>query len=272
MAKSVLRTIGSCIYCGAKDDLRDEHIIPYFLYGDYVLVNASCKKCEAVTSKFEDSVGRKQFGMFRSYHKLRTKKPKKRIRDYEIELDTEKGVKAIRIPIDELGSIHTLPIFEPPGAILGKEGQEGITQTGIIATFNGGLTKEAFYKKYGYPKVNLKMKYNPSDFARMLAKIGYGMVVATYGLENVCECFVLPAIMGEKDDVGMWVGASEYELEGQGDMFYRLNRKQNLIEAVVKMFGRIPGAPTYRIIVGVLKDDTKAADFADKGIIIKTGA
>jgi hypothetical protein len=48
--------IGTCIYCGAVEDLRDEHIIPKALNGGWILPKASCRSCEAITSKFEMKV------------------------------------------------------------------------------------------------------------------------------------------------------------------------------------------------------------------------
>src|SRR5215212_3632262 len=50
------KPVGTCIYCGSVDDLRDEHIIPKALNGDWILPAASCRVCEAITSKFEMKV------------------------------------------------------------------------------------------------------------------------------------------------------------------------------------------------------------------------
>src|ERR1700730_2940748 len=52
--------VGRCIYCGATSygadnsrPLADEHIIPLALDGDRVLPNASCQRCEKLTSSAE---------------------------------------------------------------------------------------------------------------------------------------------------------------------------------------------------------------------------
>ena len=37
-------SVGSCIYCGATDQLTDEHIIPLALGGRFVLPDSSCAK------------------------------------------------------------------------------------------------------------------------------------------------------------------------------------------------------------------------------------
>jgi hypothetical protein len=47
---------------------------------------------------------------------------------------------------------------------------------------------------------------NIIDFARMIGKIGYCMGVAYYGLDNM-DKEIVPSIMGEKDDIGRWVGS-----------------------------------------------------------------
>ena len=65
--------VGRCIYCGATDELTDEHIIPFSLGGVLILDKASCngtKGCNKKTHKFEGVVARQIFGKFRAKHKL----------------------------------------------------------------------------------------------------------------------------------------------------------------------------------------------------------
>src|SRR5438094_687329 len=72
-----LPPLNKCIYCGSKDNLSDEHVIPFFLYGQWILPLASCDNCATITSRCETSVARGHFGQMRSCNKLRTRNPKK---------------------------------------------------------------------------------------------------------------------------------------------------------------------------------------------------
>jgi hypothetical protein len=73
----------------------------------------------------------------------------------------------------------------------------------------------------------------------MLAKIGYATAVRGWGLdslprEDVC---VLDAILGTKDDVGMWVGCVEENIiKGETAQFVGVIRKDGFIHAVIKLF------------------------------------
>jgi hypothetical protein len=55
----VFEQLDRCIYCAASDlPLQDEHIIPLCLNGQWMLRNASCERCAAITSALERSVCR----------------------------------------------------------------------------------------------------------------------------------------------------------------------------------------------------------------------
>src|SRR6266508_6142095 len=74
----VIGTADACIYCGAREDLRDEHVIPYGLEGEYVLRQASCRECEKLTSRFERAVLRDLLLPARTSLEIRTRRPKDR--------------------------------------------------------------------------------------------------------------------------------------------------------------------------------------------------
>ncbi len=42
----------------------------------------------------------------------------------------------------------------------------------------------------------------------MLAKIAYGFAVAFVGLDNFEKVYLVPTILGQKDDAGRWVGCA----------------------------------------------------------------
>jgi hypothetical protein len=63
-------SFGRCIYCGSDgggEGLRDEHLVPYSLGGHAALKQASCRACEAVTSRVELYIARHIFYQLRSH-------------------------------------------------------------------------------------------------------------------------------------------------------------------------------------------------------------
>jgi len=56
MTQEIVAEIGECVYCGAKENLANEHIVPLALGGNLVLQNASCRSCAKITGKFEQRV------------------------------------------------------------------------------------------------------------------------------------------------------------------------------------------------------------------------
>ena len=52
--------VRQCIYCDCTEDLTNEHIIAKGLGGRWTLPLSSCKKCAAITGKFEGDVLYKQ--------------------------------------------------------------------------------------------------------------------------------------------------------------------------------------------------------------------
>ena len=78
MADVVVRRVGRCIYCGSRENLSTEHIVPRSLGGDHVLLEASCPSCRDATSRFERIVSGQDFLLFRTVLELPTYHPKSR--------------------------------------------------------------------------------------------------------------------------------------------------------------------------------------------------
>jgi len=67
------RTVNFCVYCSSKDELSDEHIIPFALSGSYILVNGSCEDCRKITNSFEQPLLRGLFYDYRAYSGLKSR-------------------------------------------------------------------------------------------------------------------------------------------------------------------------------------------------------
>jgi hypothetical protein len=64
--------------------------------------------------------------------------------------------------------------------------------------------------KYNATKINIEYSINPVDFGRLLAKIAYCMAVDSFGLEGIVDTYVLPAILGQSNDIWHFVGCDPH--------------------------------------------------------------
>src|SRR3546814_12589159 len=72
---------GQCIYCGnSKSNLRHEHVIPYALAANTMILEKSCcETCQNVIQRYEQEVLKKQLGVFRTQVDAPSRSRKKEI-------------------------------------------------------------------------------------------------------------------------------------------------------------------------------------------------
>ena len=203
-----MANIGRCIYCGSTDDLREEHIIPFGLNGSWVLLNASCNRCADITSKFEMDVLRDTLLPVRAVLGFRTRRKKDRPKNLPIWRDKDSMDSKIDVPLSDYPAYLHLPVFKPPAFIEGRDYSCGIEMTGLQVKLVGPVRHEDINRKYDSREIVTYGNLKPPSFARLIAKIAYCLTVGQHGLENIEECFVLPAILGAVDDIGKWVGSA----------------------------------------------------------------
>lgn len=223
--------IGECIYCGklpALDDpLSDEHILPFGIYGTQTLGRASCRKCAAITSAFEAKVQKDDMAGLRYSMNFPSRHKKDRT-DLKLpmEIVTRSGeVKEIRVPPKDYYPVIVLPVFDPPAHIDKREYQGGIELVGYTGTRPKRSPSEILEKYDATEIATYSMRW-PEAWARMFAKIGYAFAVKQYGLDKLGrqDVYVLEAIMGTKNDIGMWVGClDEPAFEGEKDQVIGLS-------------------------------------------------
>ncbi|MGO4137906.1 hypothetical protein ACEQ6A_25605 [Rhizobium brockwellii] len=162
--------IGYCIYCGGKDDLGKEHIVPYFLLGQWVLRDASCKKCAKVTRGFEDNLSYTVFNGLRRRFRFQSRSkgppPKFPLTIIENGVETHQTVSA-----DELPPLFVSWEFEPPGLLEGRETTDGIN--------NFRFRIENLAHLLPYPAgVHGKVDFlsDPYNLMRLAAKIAHGLM------------------------------------------------------------------------------------------------
>lgn len=262
MSETKKTPIDQCIYCGAlptaEDPLSDEHILPYGIYGTQVLGKGSCKKCAAITSAFEGKVQRDDMGGLR--HALnfpsRRKSVKKNLK-LPMEVVTKKGeVKTVEVPPEDYYPIIALPVFKPP-AYLSKETYEGGIELIGYVTTRPKRTVEKVAEEHDAKEVAVYTLRWPEEWARMFAKIAYAFAVKEYGLGRLKaeDVYVLNAILGKANDVGMWVGCDKEQVfkgEEYRDQVVGLWVIDDEIHVLIKLFAWLDNVPEYHVVVGKL--------------------
>ncbi|BBO79633.1 hypothetical protein DSCO28_01990 [Desulfosarcina ovata subsp. sediminis] len=257
--KHIYPKAGKCIYCGSTKNLTDEHIVPFGLGGNLVLPKSSCEKCAVITSKFERAVMRGSMRPARIYKEIQSRRKHVTAPShYRIAIEAEGVNKKVEVPIEDYPILVIFPIFEVPGYLLGRNYTKGITMTGY-APVSFGCKLEDALKKSNSSRIKIELSGDtPVDFARMVAKIAFSMAVATGAFEgsDYSKSFVLPAILGDKQDIGHWVGtitdpifSSKYHLHR---VLIHRDKEKGLIIGDVQVFSDSE-TPRYGVILGNLK-------------------
>ena len=259
--------IGRCIYCRAlptaDDPLSDEHILPFGIYGKQKVKKASCRRCAAVTSAFEGKV-MQDLASVREVigFPTRHKKKKKNLK-LPLEIVTRNDeVKTIEIPADEYFPMIPLPAFKPPAHVTKDNYAGGIEMIGHSTT-PGKRSKyqdrlDTLAREHNAKEIAIYTLKWPVEWARMFAKAAYALAVRDYGLERFKpeDVYVLDAILGRRDDVGMWVGCVDQAELVYGDEYddqvVGLWENESEIHAVIKLFAFLNNVPEYQVIVGRL--------------------
>lgn len=246
------RRIGKCIYCGLSDEpLSREHIIPTGLNGEWTLTEASCSLHRDITSRFESDLLRGTFGSARIGLGMRTRRPHDR--PSHVQLRVERGGEMRDIPVlaEDYPATIALPVFAPPAHLSGRPYSSGIEIVSARYLQVSGLSSDDLGRKYDCTYIGLRQEYQPAEFARAIAKIGYGFAVLRLGLKRIAECYVLPAVLGNTNDIGRWVGcvsASPANVQ-PGLHAIRILTEGHELHAVVQLFAEL-GAPEYQVVIG----------------------
>lgn len=254
MTPEILGDIGCCIYCLSTENLSKEHIVPICFGGRWILENASCQQCGAITSAFEGHVAGKLWPSTRFLYGVQSKRrPKQRPPSFALKVTTVDGNEhSIELSPEKYGGVTPFIGFELPGHLTGKQ-TTGTVVSSHSLNRNGGLDFKDLAQEIGsaVASVELHTELKPSAFARMVAKIAYGFAIAQYGLNKIHDdSFVLPAILGLREDIGMWVGNSPRDTEDPlQDFGVEIFEEANEIRARVRFWGRLHGSMTYLVIL-----------------------
>ena len=208
---NIHKFVGQCIYCGSKDNLHDEHCIPESLNGLMILDKASCQACGRITSRFEGDYARQSLLEVRTVWNMKSKRSKKkRPTEFPIRFTTNGQDRTINVPVEE--SFPLIPMLEvgPAGVYPHRPHKLGLRHGQYqIDPFKIRETKhlQELAKNYGADSASVDFNINVIGFLRMIAKIAYCISVWRFGLKNIGEAYVVPAILGTRNDIWQWVGS-----------------------------------------------------------------
>jgi hypothetical protein len=209
--------VNECIYCGSRDGLTDEHIIPAGLGGGDILPRASCKACALDTSKFELRLLRGPLWPARVRFGIGGKRrPSDVPTSFEMHVVRDGASRLERVAASDHLSSIVLPVLAKPGLLRSDWSAGSIDVSGIYVG-HIDRTPEQTRKGLGAEDVSVTMRYPVADFARLLAKIAHGYAVAHRGLASVTSKRLVPGILGRElpnvahqvGDLSRWVGTSE---------------------------------------------------------------
>lgn len=246
--------VGSCIYCGSPDDLRDEHIVPFGLGGNLVLPDSTCGECADITSRFERSVLR---GPMRPIRVMRGIQSRRRHRGAPTHLPLQvrfaEDWETVQIPVTEYPLLLQFFVYDVPGCLQPETYGYGLRVRGQM-TFSFGPRPEEVLARLGARQVRVSQTYVPGDFAKMTAKVAYSMAVAVNAIDPTNgKPEVVRSILGEVDDVGRWVGMVSQPRRRIRDVLHHVavqrDSEHHLLVGHVQYLTDT-GTPTYVVVLG----------------------
>lgn len=268
---AVVRTakhVGKCVYCGSIENLHDEHCIPESLNGVHVLEKGSCGDCGRITSQFEGRFARESMLPVRTAWNMKSKRSKKK-RPKEFPMRFKKGgeERTINVPIEDHYSLIPLVELGPPGKYPLLPHANGLPSgQGKITPFRIRSDEHIAYltKKYDADSISVDFQIDIPGFLRMIAKIAYCTMVFRYGLHNIAEAYVIPAILGKTNDIWDWVGSDGTQTHSEKTKHMNTDHlvtnwfsEDGQLLSAVKLFKKSP-TPEYLVVVGRLREQTYA--------------
>lgn len=253
----VYAPIGRCIYCGATEDLEKEHILPFGLSGTAILPKSSCRKCASITGAVEQELLRGSFWPVRIFRDLKSRsKHKDAPSTFPVTFVRNGREEVHHLKVDELPIFLHFPILVPPGYLSPGSPATGVTLSGL-ATVRFGTHPVQAVSSRGATAFQVSENHKPVAFAKMVAKIGYAFAYAEGAMNHLeGEPFVLPAILGDIDEIGRWVGTLIAPPQSHAGTLHRIevhhDRERNLLCAEVQLFSDSE-TPSYGVILGKLK-------------------
>lgn len=217
----------------------------------FVLQNASCEKCQRITSKIEADCLQLMMGTGRA--KLGLKRKNRASTTTMANIDRLDGTSE-RCELDwsQVPGAVVIPSFYEAGALTNKpliDVSPCDYKVIIVAPASRSVQDNVI-------KVGVAHTANSKIFAQMLAKIALGIAVARFGVAGF-EPLVRDFILAKPNEYGHWVGgfAGTTRAEPRTTQLHSINLMANagplgtLIIVEVRLFAEF-GGPTNYVVVG----------------------
>ncbi len=252
--------IGCCIYCGSKEPgLTKEHVVPKGLNGNVTLGEASCRRCADITKRFEGHILHEVWQGCRAQAGLGSRHKENRPLYLPLAVQRGQSWSVECVPIPDHIALAAFPIFVPPAHLTGANYTEGIT---LAPSAFGCVVHERWQtllQRLGANGWGFVQVFRPVDFARLIAKVAYGMAIYLEGYDYFETRYVVPCILGQRDDVGRWVGTASGPFHPPGEGLHEVSVFPVGQEAwaYVRLFAKA-GTPTYLVVLGTLASSAGA--------------
>jgi hypothetical protein len=254
---SFYKPVGRCIYCGetaySENDLNrklgEEHIIPLSLGGTLILPEASCQKCEAITSRIETACmplynpGRYHLG-------LRARKSKRERKKLPVAIgnsDNKILVDKHRHPGVLWGFRYVIPEILALPSPSGDEFSGNIIMAPAIPDF-----KERIAQMGAPVSVKVGVGVSQSFFGRFLAKIAHAYTAAEIGLGEFSP-LLIDIIFGRNTPSLSWLIGSPLGQDDQPTSLFHeikfVDLSRTYITVMVRLFPDRQ-LPPYYVVSG----------------------
>jgi hypothetical protein len=213
MGESKRRKLGvaECIYCQSRENLSDEHVLPYGLGGTLVLSRASCLDCASKTGKLEQRLLRGHWWPYRKKLSLQTRNPTAQAAEIKVSiLKTDGPILTGHMPLDSNVAAMVF-YFDPPSILLNVISDDIPFAKSVNVKMLGLPPSEAKVdgKRYllsPFDRVEFPVNFHAPDLARFLAKVAHGYAISKLGLAGFSTLFLPKYILGLERGLLTYVG------------------------------------------------------------------
>lgn len=261
VAKRRARAIDRCIYCGSRDQLSDEHVVPFALGGTLVLSRASCESCRVKTGSIEQRLLRNHWWPYRQRLRLPTRRPVEQPTHVPVKLfhPSREPVDAL-LPVDQ-HNVFLVFQFDPPSILQGRVRPEVPFGRNVLLKPVGEPPRfvEIDGQRHSIgpeERVEIPVNLDAADVTRFLAKVAHGYAISRRGLQACAEYYLSPIILGGGEGALTYIGNSAPSILGPrlpGSTLHALLDRVNgeYLTVLIQLFrdqGDPP--PIYEVVVG----------------------
>lgn len=245
---------GCCIYCGATGiKLTDEHIVPLSLSGVHVIREASCERCAKITTGFERKVARNLWGDARNAFDQPSRRKKSRSKAIAM-IDANDQSQSFSISASEYPAGFIFYKMLRAGLLQGLPEDFDVSAMWQFVVIDSEKRRKRFLERHPDKKITLRFQHVPTDFGRLIAKIGYGHILSLLDPGNF-RPICLPYILGSKQNISYVVGGTLDDQTPEPEHGYSLSTRvfgrsdRIMLLALIRLYANT-ASPAYHVVVG----------------------